>query len=259
MADLCISIHGHSFPILLDALGVEHVKVKDLCEPFELNVQAQTRRLEDAPWATLAKIASVRSSGKRTNFWCLPLRRVVMFFATLSPGHVSEAFRPILIAMQNEVSDAIDDYYRKGGAIRTSSTMAQLLELQEQIQALIRDIPLEDSIWPSEFVRQYAKWHHLSWQEGERQPFSMKAANWFFYEMIFPAHVLAVIRDKGLEAGARYHQILTDGPRDYVVRKLEVATVLALDCPTEKVWRDRMRRAFKKTKGHLRGQRELNI
>ena len=108
-------------------------------------------------------------------------------------------------------------------------------------------------------MKRYEAWHGRLWQEGDSQPFSMKAANWFFYEMIFPAEVLAVIRERGLREACRYHQVLADAPRDYLQRELRIATVLADECGSETEWRRRMRRAYRKTSAARRGQRELDL
>jgi hypothetical protein len=255
----CSGEHGHEFPVVLDKDGVEHVTLVALCEPLGLKVDAQRRRVSETGWGRLLKIGSVRSNGKKALFWCLPLRRVPMFFATLSPGHVPEEVRPALIAMQNESADAIADYYLHGGAVRPSALPAQLLDLHAKIEEILRETPLDDAIWPPAFVKRYEAWHGRVWRKGDRPPYSMKAANWFFYEMIFPPEVLAVIRTRGLKEGCRYHQVLTDGPRDYLQRELRIATVLAGECSSETEWRHRMRRAYGKTKSDLAGQRTLDL
>lgn len=254
-----ITIHDQTFGIVRDTNGVEHVTLPALCEPFDLVVQGQRRRLEETSWGRLEKISTRRSDGKKATVWCLPLRRVPMFFATLSPGHVEPTMRPALEAMQCEAADAVGDYYLRGGAIRPSALPAQLLDLQSKLEEILRATPLDDAIWPPAFVKRYEAWHGRSWKEGNPQPYSMKAANWFFYEMIFPAEVLAVIRARGLQEGCRYHQVLADAPRDYLQRELRIASVLAGECGSESEWRARMRRAYGKTRAALRGQEGLDL
>ncbi len=161
--------------------------------------------------------------------------------------------------MQNEAADAIDDYYRKGGAVRPGAAPMQLRSLADQIEALLRDVPLTEPIWPPKFVKRYEAWNGRVWSAGDRQPFSMRNANWFFYGMIFPAEVLAVIKNRGLEEGCRYHQVLRDVPRDYLGRQLEIAAAIADDCGSEGEWRIRMRRVYGKTKADLMGQGGLSL
>lgn len=254
-----ITIHGHAFPLLVDGDGVEHVQLGELCEPFGLDLSGQRKRLKDTGWARLEKISSRRSDGKMTAFLCLPLDQVPMYFATLSPGHVDEEFRPALVAMQKEVAQAVGDYYLRGGAIRPSAPPAQLQALADQIAEILRKEPLTDPVWPAAFVKRYETWHGRAWKNGDPQPFSMKAANWFFYRMVFPREVLVVIRERGLAEGCRYHQVLADAPRDYLQRELRLATVLADECGSETEWRVRMRRAYGKTKADLRGQGSLGL
>lgn len=258
-ADMAIVVAGKAFSLLVDADGVEHVKLRDLCEPFGLKPDGQRERLENTGWATLQKIWGVRTSGKKAAFVCLPLEQVPMYFATLSPGHVAEDFRPALVAMQREAAGALSDYYRNGGAVRPGALPEQLRDLQLKIDEILRSEPLTDAVWPARFVKRYEAWHGRAWKKGDAQPYSMKAANWFFYEMIFPEPVLDVIRARGLAEGCRYHQIVADAPRDYLIRQLDFATMLADDCGSESEWRARMRRAFRKTAAHRLGQAELDL
>ena len=254
-----ITIHGHAFPLLVDGDGVEHVKLVSLSEPFGLDVDSQRKRLNATAWATPVKITSRRSDGKKTGFLCIPLEQVPMYFATLSPGHVNDEFRPALIAMQKDVAKAVGDYYLRGGAIRPGALPDQLRDLSAKIDEILRKEPLTDAVWPVAFVRRYEAWHGRTWKEGNPQPFSMKAANWFFYRMIFPREVLVVVRDRGLFEGCRYHQVLADAPRDYLQRELRIATVLAEECGSEVEWRQRMRRAYGKTKAQMNGQESLSL
>jgi hypothetical protein len=182
-----------------------------------------------------------------------------MFFMTLSPGHVNEEFRAVLVELQNEAADAIDDYFMRGGAIRPSAPTSQLEALYHHIEEILRAVPLTDPAWPDRFVRRYEAWNGRTWSPGDRQPYSMKSANHFFYEMIFEPEVLAVIKARGLKEGVRYHQVLNDAPRDYLLRNLDFATKLADDCGSEQEWRTRMRRAYEKTREERAGQRRLAI
>lgn len=259
MGGTSITIHGRAFPLLVDADGVEHIKLTELCDPFGLDVDSQRKRLRETGWARPVKITSRRSDGKKADFMCVPLEQVPMYFATLSPGHVNEEFRPVLIAMQKEVAKAVGDYYLRGGAVRPSALPEDLRALSAKIDEILRAKPLTDPVWPAAFVKRYQSWHGRSWKEGDPQPFSMKAANWFFYRMIFPREVLGVIRERGLVEGCRYHQVLADVPRDYLQRELRLATVLADECASEIEWRARMRRAYGKTKAMLAGQGSLGL
>ncbi len=257
MGDLVIC--EKSFPVLFDKDGVEHVTLRDLCEPFGLDQGSQGVRLKKSGWAKVAIITTFRSGGKRYPVPCLPLKSVPMFFASLEPARVNAGFRSALITMQSESTDALYNYYARGGAIRREAPLRQLLELQKILEEFIRDVPAVDFIWPPALMKRYEAWHGRPWKAGDRPPFSMKAANGFFWRMVFPPAVLAVLREKGLEEACRFHQVLTDEPRGYVRRCLDVATKLAEDSSTEVEWRARMRRWFGKTKSLLAGQSELGL
>lgn len=242
-----IEIYSQRFSLIVDDAGIEHVKVKDLCEPFGIDARAQQQRLERLPWAMSCKITGLRSNGRKHVFSCIPLRRVPMFFATLSPGHFGEEHRDAIVAMQVEAADAVAAYYIDGGTINPRASRSQLEQFAETLASYFRDEPTSEPIWPDAFVRRYAEWHGTIWKPGSRHPFSMRSANWFLYTMIFPSQVLEVIRSKGLAEGVRYHQMLTDAPRNYLAAKLELAAGIAEACRTEKQWRQTMARIHGKS------------
>jgi hypothetical protein len=105
-----------------------------------------------------------------------------------------------------------------------------------------------DYIWPDRFVAQYCKWNGIEWKSGQRHPLSMKNANGFFYQMVFPPHILAVIRDKRLSFGekCRVHQTMTDKPREWLRAQLDIAVAFAETSISEQQWRRKMARFYGK-------------
>lgn len=248
-----------SFPVLLDENGVPHVKLADLFEPFGLDVSSQAERLRKSAWARPGMIPGRRSDGKLTRFLCLPIEEVPMAFATLDANRVKPEYREPLISYQREVTRAVYSYIAKGGAVRPEAKPQQLLDLQQLIREMLREEPATDPSWPPEFTKRYEAWNGRAWRQGQPQPRSMRNANWFFYMMIFPPEILAVIKTRGIEEGCRLHQTLTDGPRGYLRRCLEQATKLADECKDETEWRTRMRRWYGKTPAQLAGQAALGL
>lgn len=112
----------------------------------------------------------------------------------------------------------------------------------------LRKVPATDSIWPPRFVSQYCRWNGIAWKEGQRHPFSMQSANGFFYSMIFPTEVVRIIREKGLDAGCKHHQTLTNKPRGYLSAQLDVSVAIAQSSISEKQWRRRMLAFYGKDK-----------
>jgi P22_AR N-terminal domain len=250
---------GQEFTVLLDDAGEEHVKVSELAEKAGLGRVSQQERVSGARWARCRKIRHRGSDGKEREFLCIPVKKTVMFYATLEPSRASAEFRPILERFQDEISDAVHDYIANGGAVRPSASTEQLRRLSDHIGELLRDRPAEDAIWRPGFVARYAKWHGLKWSPGERHPASMRSANHFFYQMIFEPEVYDVVREQAFEWICKYHQTIKDKPRDYVRTQLETAEKIAEECDTEKSWRTRMRRWYKKTKADLARQTYLPI
>lgn len=256
---LPLAVQGMTFQVLLDTKGEEHVKVADLCAPFGLAVNSQRERVKGLVWARGTLIVSVRSSGKSAEFFCIPVRKVGMFFATLDPSRIKAEHREGLERFQDEISDAVHDYIAKGGAIRPGASVLQLEEIRDFVTKLLRDVPRTTPAWPDAFVKRYGAWNGFVWRTGDRHPFSMQSANWFFYTMIFPPEVLAIIKARGLEDGCRYHQVLEDKPHTYLRDQLDIATRIANDCGSEAAWRARMRLWYGKTAELIAGQGALDL
>ena len=257
--DNAITVADWTFPVLVHSDGERYVPIAKLCESLGLDESGQRARLKKAGWATQGKISSVGSSGKRRTFSCLHIGESPMFFATLDGGHLDEPRRAALVRFQSVARKALQDYFAQGFAIHPEVEPEQVSALARWAEEFFAKIAATDPAWPAQLTKRYASWHGRAWREGDAQPKSMRSFNGFFYTMIFPKDVIVMIRARSLEEACRYHQTMTNGPRDYLKRQLELVTALAEGCRSERECRARMRIAYKKTRPHMSGTLDLGL
>lgn len=133
--------------------GKPYVAFKPIVENLGLGYGSQTQKLKGKSWATVTNIVTVGADGKNREMTCIDLRTLTMWLATIDENRVSEEARPLVVAYQNEVADAIESYWAKGGAINPRATehqqKAMMFELRSQMElaqaakGLIHDAFLE--------------------------------------------------------------------------------------------------------------------
>lgn len=116
--------------------GEVHVVLRPIVEALGMDYASQSRRLSEHSWATLVKMTMVGADGKNREMTCVPVRTLTMWLATINENKVNEAARPLVIAYQNEVADAIEAYWTKGGAINPRAT-------DEQKERLFRNAKMD--------------------------------------------------------------------------------------------------------------------
>lgn len=147
-----IPFHGQSVQSV-EIDGKPHVVFRPLVESLGLDADSQMKRLRRHSWATTVKMTGVGLDGKNREMTCIDLRTLTMWLATIDENRVSEEARPLVVAYQNEVADAIESYWAKGGAINPRATEHQQkammfelrsqMELAQAVKGLIHDAFLE--------------------------------------------------------------------------------------------------------------------
>ncbi|HCG46504.1 MAG TPA: hypothetical protein DEV68_05935 [Corynebacterium flavescens] len=104
--------------------GEPYVVFRPLVETLGLGYGSQTQKLTGKSWASVTKIVTVGADGRNREMTVINLKTLTMWLATLDENRVNETSRPLVIAYQNEVAEAIEAYWTKGGAInpRVSDT-----------------------------------------------------------------------------------------------------------------------------------------
>lgn len=112
------------------AVGVDgkpHVVLKPFVESLGLAYQPQHRKLSGKSWASVTTtVIQVPGSPQRREYTVVDVRTALMLLATIDERRVSDEARPLLIAYQSEVADAIEAYWTSGGAINPRATEEQL-------------------------------------------------------------------------------------------------------------------------------------
>lgn len=147
-----IPFHGQTVQAV-EFDGKPYVAFKPIVENLGLGYGSQTQKLKGKSWATVTNIVTVGADGKNREMTCIDLRTLTMWLATIDENRVSEEARPLVVAYQNEVADAIESYWAKGGAINPRATehqqKAMMFELRSQMElaqaakGLIHDAFLE--------------------------------------------------------------------------------------------------------------------
>lgn len=132
-----IPFHGQSVQsVAIDGKPV--VAFKAMTENLGLDYSRQLKKVKAKSWAELRTVPVVAVDGKTYDTTCIDLRTLTMWLATIDENRVSEEARPLVIAYQNEVADAIESYWTQGGAINPRATEHQkkalMFELRSQME-----------------------------------------------------------------------------------------------------------------------------
>lgn len=117
--------------------GKPHVVFRPLVESLGLDADSQMKRLRRHSWACPVKM-TVQMGNQGREVTLVDIRTLTMWLATIDENRVSEEARPLVIAYQNEVADAIESYWANGGAINPRATehqkKAMMFELRSQME-----------------------------------------------------------------------------------------------------------------------------
>jgi hypothetical protein len=187
-----IPFHGGEV-LTVDVNGKPHVILRPIFEAIGLDADQQIRKLQRQPWATTVVTTGVGEDGKTRQMIAADVRTFLMALATIPASRVSDEARPVLIAYQSEVADAIESYWTKGGAINSRATEDQLAAIisrargQADVLAALRGIVAPS--WLEAKARHVAA--RALGEEPELDP------------MARPLTVGEFLEDKGLSAAER--------------------------------------------------------
>lgn len=151
-----IPFHGTEI-LAADVKGKPQVVLKPAIESIGLDYKTQHRKLVGKSWATVGMVPTVGSDGKVRQMTTVDVRTFLMLLATIDENRVAEEARPLLVAYQAEVADAIEAYWTKGGVINPRATEVQLSELAQQAQAQMSVIQLAKGIIADDYLETKAR------------------------------------------------------------------------------------------------------
>jgi hypothetical protein len=124
--------------LAVDVEGRPHVVLKPAIEALGIDYANQYRKLQGKSWATVVTSTTVGADGKVRPMVTVDVRTFLMLLATIDENRVSESARPLLVAYQSEVADAIEAYWTQGGAINPRATDDQLATIIGHAEAQAR-------------------------------------------------------------------------------------------------------------------------
>ena len=131
-----IPFHGQTVQSV-EVDGKPHVVFRPLVESLGLDADSQMKRLRRHSWACPVKM-TVQMGNQGREVTLVDIRTLTMWLATIDENRVSEEARPLVVAYQNEVADAIESYWTQGGAINPRATEHQknalMFELRSQME-----------------------------------------------------------------------------------------------------------------------------
>ena len=121
--------------------GEGYVVVKRMCEVLGIDHKTQREKLQSATWAVGGLIPSTGPDGKNYECFCLHVKSVPMWLATIDANRVSEHVRQKLVVFQREAADAL---YAWATGSRTTATLnlrdiTQLAPFALQLTQIVMD------------------------------------------------------------------------------------------------------------------------
>lgn len=176
--------------------GVPHVLLKPSFDHMGLDPDWYIRKLQQQHWAVTGLTPVTAGDGKRYQMITADVRTFLMGLAIIPASRVNEVSRPLLMAYQTEVADVIERYWTQGGVINPRATEAQLVDLQEEVNALLKARILErmDSRVFRDIVAGAADYDQLD-SERKRLMFAKMRDNMHVAVAGAPARVLAKRRE----------------------------------------------------------------
>lgn len=137
MQQLISKINGVDI-VTVDRDGEIFVPIKPICDAIGIDVDAQRNKLnaDDFFNSTTAIITAVAADDKEREMYCIRLRDVYGWLATINPGKVASEAREIVTRYRRECYDVLYEHFT-GSMRRTIETNNAEIELLQQIDSAI--------------------------------------------------------------------------------------------------------------------------
>lgn len=137
MQQLISKINGVDI-VTVDRDGEIFVPIKPICDAIGIDVDAQRNKLnaDDFFNSTTAIITAVAADDKEREMYCIRLRDVYGWLATINPGKVAPEAREIVTRYRRECYDVLYEHFT-GSMRRTIETNNAEIELLQQINSAI--------------------------------------------------------------------------------------------------------------------------
>lgn len=153
-----VPFHGDEI-LTVDVDGRPHVVLKPALESIGVDYWTQVEKLRTRSWAGTRQSPVPTPGGVQDMVVC-DVRTFLMLLATIDERRVGKDVKPKLIAYQNEVADAIEAYWTRGGAINPRATDEQLTAIISRAEAQARVLRALDGIVDARWLE--AKARHVA-------------------------------------------------------------------------------------------------
>lgn len=200
--------------LTVDVSGKPFIILRPTIERLGLDYSAQFRKLQHRSWATVASATTVAEDGRARTMTAVDVRTFLMLLATIDERRVAEDARPMLVAYQQEVAEAVEQYWTHGGAINPRATADQLEQIASRAESQMRVLRLADGLVDKNWLE--AKTRHVVARALGEEPELEPATR--------PLTVGEYLEDRGLKGGMLRSLSTTFGKRlkaAYRARHLE--------------------------------------
>lgn len=154
-----IPFHGTEV-LTVEVDGRPHVVLRPAIEALGLDYRTQYRKLQEKSWAVMGMAPTTGADGKTYQMVTVDVRTFLMLLATIDEHRVKPEVRPLLVAFQAEVADAIEAYWTRGGAINPRATDDQLAAIIGRARAQMEVLRLADGLVSRDWLE--AKARHVA-------------------------------------------------------------------------------------------------
>lgn len=140
MQTLISKINGVDI-ITVDRDGEVFVPIKPVCDAIGIDVDAQRNKLNADEFfnSVTAIITATGADGKRYEMYCIRLRDVYGWLATINPGKVAPEAREAVARYRRECYDEIYEYSIRSMQRTIEANNAEMVLLQKINSAIIRE------------------------------------------------------------------------------------------------------------------------
>jgi phage antirepressor YoqD-like protein len=117
--------------------GDGYAVLRRMCEVLGVDAEGQRQKLSRSEWACALMIKAHDSTGREQNVFCLHVKSVAMWLATIDANRVAEDVRPKVIRFQREAADAL--YRWASGQPRTMTLAEMTLAVVQGQQSVIAE------------------------------------------------------------------------------------------------------------------------
>lgn len=117
--------------------GEGYTAVRRMCEAMGVSFTGQRARLKNADWSCVKMIFTHDASGRKQELFCIPIRRLPMWFATMNARKVAPERRPQIERFQGEAAEALWQWMTGGQPAAMVPVDVQFAAMERRLESRI--------------------------------------------------------------------------------------------------------------------------